>query len=467
MLRKRNVFRGRSGGLMLLVLVLLAFFAGRSRAAASPDDRENSTPVAWWAISGQTDADVNAFFSANNARLVDIQLEAVAVPRRFAATYVSNTSAYAKSFWWYYDVDETTLNLLVTNNNARPISLKAYDIGGGQIRFAVVMIPNTGADAKAWWWYYNATVADLNAIAQNNNARLVQVNSYVIGGVTRYAAVLIANTGADARSWWWYVNATPIDISTFLSANQARLYDLDRDPTTGKYNAIMVGCAAGCPASWSFYDTTGQALLDNSTQEGSRVIDLNTHPGCGSTCFSYVLINNSPSLVHAVSRKIHGSAGTFDLVLAATPTNPTTEPRQSSPGGAHSVVFQFDAPVTSGTAAVTAGVGVAGAPSFSGNEMTVPITGVANAQYVTLAVSNVGSTGIGTAGVGAVRVGFLTGDVSGNRVVSLTDLLTVNSVLTQAVTAANFLRDVNVSGTLTLTDKLIVNSKLTQALPAP
>ena len=75
--------------------------------------------------------------------------------------------------------------------------------------------------------------------------------------------------------------------------------------------------------------------------------------------------------------KVHGAAGTFDLPLATDPTNPTVEPRA---GPAHTIVFTFDKPVTGGTAAIVEGVAVAGAPSFVGTEMRVPLTGAANAQ---------------------------------------------------------------------------------------
>ena len=76
----------------------------------SSDDRENATPTGWWVYSGQTVADVTNIINTNNVRIVDIYLEAVATPRRFTVTYVSNTGAYAKGWWWYVDVDETTLN---------------------------------------------------------------------------------------------------------------------------------------------------------------------------------------------------------------------------------------------------------------------------------------------------------------------------------------------------------------------
>jgi uncharacterized protein (TIGR03118 family) len=176
-----------------------------------------------------------------------------------------------------------------------------------------------------------------------------------------------------------------------------------------------------------------------------------------------------PILLGAALRRTHGSAGTFNLPLSlvAAPGinhNPATEPRQ---GPAHTVVFTFDKPVSAATATVTEGAATAGAPTFSGNDVIVALTGVTDQQYVTVALANVASSDGGTGGSGSARVGFLLGDVNQSRVVSVADLGLVNAQLSQSVTAANYLLDVNVSGTLSLADKGIANAGLTRALAAP
>jgi alpha-tubulin suppressor-like RCC1 family protein len=171
-----------------------------------------------------------------------------------------------------------------------------------------------------------------------------------------------------------------------------------------------------------------------------------------------------PVLVSAVSRKLHGGAGTFDLALSAVTTNPTTEPRQ---GTAQTIVMTFDKPINAATVTITEGTATAATPTFSGNDVVVGLTGVVDQQYVTIALTNVVSTDGGTGGSGSVRLGFLAGDVNGSRVVSIADLGLVNAQLSQVVTAANFLKDVNANGTLTLSDKGITNAALTRALPPP
>ncbi len=166
----------------------------------------------------------------------------------------------------------------------------------------------------------------------------------------------------------------------------------------------------------------------------------------------------------ASSRKVHGAAGTFNLALSPDPLNPTVEPRT---GPLHTIVFPFDSVVTSATAAITEGIAVAGTPTFTpGGEVIVPLTGVADQQYVTITLSNVVNAAGGN-GTASVRVGFLSGDVTQNRVVAVSDLGTVNAALTQTVTATTYLKDINANGAITVADKAIVNGNLTHSLPPP
>jgi glucose/arabinose dehydrogenase len=168
-----------------------------------------------------------------------------------------------------------------------------------------------------------------------------------------------------------------------------------------------------------------------------------------------------------VSRKVHGAAGTFDLPLPRTPGSFAVEPRIAGAGGSHTIVFTFSKAITFGSVVVTEGNGVAGTPTFSGNEMTVTLTGVPNRQYLTLAASGVIAADGSAASTVSVRIGFLAGDVNQNRVVSLADLGQINAQVSQSVNGANYLKDLNTSGTLSLADQGIANIALTTALPSP
>jgi hypothetical protein len=207
---------------------------------------------------------------------------------------------------------------------------------------------------------------------------------------------------------------------------------------------------AGLNAELKFHLDT-----DTSVNFAGVAIDDVTVTACVAT---------APVLQNVVLRRVHGASGTFDLPLSPVPTTPTIEPRT---GPAHQLVFTFDKPVTSASAQIPEGIASFGSSSFVGNSFVINLTGVTNAQYVTVTVSGVLAADGGSGGAGSVRVGFLEADVNQTRVVSVADLGLVNAQLSQLVTAANYLKDVNASGTLTLADKGLTNARLTSFLPAP
>jgi hypothetical protein len=189
--------------------------------------------------------------------------------------------------------------------------------------------------------------------------------------------------------------------------------------------------------------------------------------GSTSTVLTQVVngvVAGAPTLQAVASRKVHGAAGIFNLPLSLVPTNPSTEPRQ---GPAATIVLTFNKALTGANVTVTEGTATAGAPQFSGNDVVVNLTNVSDQQYVTVSLTNVASTDGGTGGSGSVRIGFLASDVNQSRAVTIADLGLVNEQLSQPVTAANFLLDIDASGTLTLADKGITNANLTGNLPAP
>jgi hypothetical protein len=221
------------------------------------------------------------------------------------------------------------------------------------------------------------------------------------------------------------------------------------DPTHLTVNVSTVGATAGAK-NVTITNPDGQAAT-------------------GTGIFTVTGVAASPPVLQsAVLRRVHGAAGTFDLPLTLTtpPTinhNPTTEPRS---GTTHQIVLTYDKPLSTATVNVTEGTAVKNS-SLVGSTVVVNLTGVTNAQYVTVSLTSVGSTDGGTGGIGEARVGFLEGDVNQSRVVTVADLGLVNAQLAQPVTAANFLKDVNATGTLTVADKGITNSRLTNSLPTP
>ena len=128
---------------------------------------------------------------------------------------------------------------------------------------------------------------------------------------------------------------------------------------------------------------------------------------------------------------------------------------------AYLAVFTFDTAVTSGNASITGGTATAGTPTFSGNEMRVPLTGVANAQIVTIHISGVN----GGSATADVRFGFLIADAGANRVVDKPDRTLIQGQLNQPVTAVNFREDVNRDGRIKNLDVNLVTIHRGESIP--
>ncbi|MDW8311396.1 MAG: hypothetical protein RMK02_01500 [Burkholderiales bacterium] len=174
-----------------------------------------------------------------------------------------------------------------------------------------------------------------------------------------------------------------------------------------------------------------------------------------------------------VSRKTHGTAGTFDLPLdpngAATGSTITVEPRQTV-NGSHTIVINFNAPVSSSEfpASNISATQVAGGSgslptsvSYSGNSLIITVgnssTPVPDRRRIQVIASGAG------AAVGlnpSIVFGTYLGDVDGSREPTGTDVnLTKAAAASGTVNATTFRRDVNLDGNVTGTDVNIVKAR--------
>jgi hypothetical protein len=171
------------------------------------------------------------------------------------------------------------------------------------------------------------------------------------------------------------------------------------------------------------------------------------------------------ALVVAFSRKIHADSGPFDIDLPFS-GSPGVECRSGGATGDHTIIIAFNNPVVSGDATVTNGTGgVAGAPTFSGDTMTVNLTGVANAQTVTVTLSNVTDSFSQVYPDTPLSAGFLRGDTNGNRSVNASDVSQTKARIGQMLDATNFRSDVNANGSINAGDGAQVKQTLGTSLP--
>jgi hypothetical protein len=206
---------------------------------------------------------------------------------------VRNSGDYASGWWWYYGLTGSEVGSRLSANNARLISASAYNTSGG-IRFAVVMVSNTGANQKGWWWYYGVSGPQISGFLSSNNARLINLTPYPGGG---FLAIMVNNTGTNATGWWWYYGVNSTQINNALATNHARLVDLSRNGD-GTWNVVMYS-NPNTRWYWYFNMTPGGAV-DRANQLGERIIDTTSY-FIGGTKYQAVLMTDN---LNALSDKL-------------------------------------------------------------------------------------------------------------------------------------------------------------------
>lgn len=175
--------------------------------------------------------------------------------------------------------------------------------------------------------------------------------------------------------------------------------------------------------------------------------------------------------ITAVSRFIHGGAGTFDTNLSVFGTR-SIECRYGGSNGSYTLVLTFGNPLVSvgGVAATSTGGGPP--PMATGaidatdpHHYNVSLLNVPNAQNTTVTLTNVTDSDVNVAATLQVTVGYLLGDVNGNGLVSNGDVSLIQAQVAQTVTSSNFRADVNANGIISNGDVSITQAQVGQTLP--
>ena len=175
------------------------------------------------------------------------------------------------------------------------------------------------------------------------------------------------------------------------------------------------------------------------------------------------------------SRKVHGTAGTFDLQLLPRNHGQTDFPvgiecRAGGANNAHTVICTFKRRLVTSfqpTASVSQGSGMVSSTAFgpNANQFTLNLTGVANAQHLVVSLDGVHDKAGAIVKNALVRMDVLLGDTSKDGIVSNKDVKQTTSQSGQAVTTSNFREDVTVDGQIDNLDINTVKSQVGNKLP--
>jgi len=162
----------------------------------------------------------------------------------------------------------------------------------------------------------------------------------------------------------------------------------------------------------------------------------------------------------ASSRKLHGSASSFDIPLPTSGT-PGIECRSGGSAGEYTVVFRFVNPVTRADAAI-----ISGAASFDGgqvgfdpHEYVVNLKGVATGQSVQVTLPGVGDSAGNFSDSPTITMSVLIGDVNGDGAVNSGDAQIARNLSGQLTDVNNLRSDVNTDGRINSGDAIIIRNK--------
>ncbi len=180
----------------LIELVRYDAGGGNIRWIALMVPNSGATARSWGWLPGRTKAEILAWLSANNQRIIDLDSYGSGSARRWNALTVANTGADRKAYDW--DVSQTLdqINARLRSFNGRLVKIERQSDG----LYAFVQVDNTGSNATAWWHAYGLrSITDMLNFANQMGARPLDVVRYTAGGSTYYDAVFIDNLNANSR----------------------------------------------------------------------------------------------------------------------------------------------------------------------------------------------------------------------------------------------------------------------------
>jgi hypothetical protein len=285
------------------------------------------------------DADVAAIDQqiAAGYRLTEIETESVS-PDHFIATFVRDAGTEG-AWWWYHDLTLEEVQAKLAEHGAR---LTRLDVSKdhGSTRYAAVMIDNTGTAAVPWWWWIGSP-AELAAKASELNARVIDLERQPDGLIS---AVMVDNSGGSAPASV-YVDVTAAEIDTLLAMNRAQLIDIE--PTVdGLYDVSMVQSSL---MSWWYAGKSSDELIALANQNGARLTDVEPYETRNGTLYTAIMVTNVSAKTRRVNEMLRaavsnqGSWGVYLKRVGGRQLSAINEQRPFEPASMIKVLYHLKA----------------------------------------------------------------------------------------------------------------------------
>ena len=323
---------------------------------------------------------------------------------------------------------------------------------GGQPRNRIARLDVTTGSADSFNPNANSVVISTTVAA---DGKILAGGDFTnIGGASRSFFARLSNVAALQN-----LAVTQSAITWALGGSSPQLTRVTFEYSYDNVNYTVLGDGAATGSNWTL---TG---LDFPTGQDFYIRARGYYPSGNQNDSESIIesVRNAflpeVALVGAVSRKDQGGA-VFDINLPLG-GSPGVECRSGGANGDYQLIFSFANPITSvANAGVTSGTGGVSSRmiDIDPHNYIVNLTGVSNAQLLTVSLTNVTDAAGNSSNSVPVSMGVLLGDTSGNGSVNSSDISQTKRNADQAVDASNFRTDVNTSGNITDADTELVKS---------
>lgn len=258
----------------------LAIFGASMTAALAYD--YNGTPTGAL-IHVHTTAQIKAQIAAG-WRPTSISLEGI-VPGVYRVCYVQNTGSHAMPV--RFEGEQTLAQI----NAIRSAGWRLEDIEVTGARYAGIFIRNTFRPADTLW-FAGATSGNIQTWLNGNPGwRLLDLDRYPVSGGERYSGVYIRNAGNGAvPAWGWFPNHSLSVINAWAQANNMRVIDLDWG-SNGFYSAVLRRRLPGERIYW-LAPVHSSRVLETLDGMGLRAVTMTSRATNNGTYYTMTCVNN-------------------------------------------------------------------------------------------------------------------------------------------------------------------------------
>jgi len=311
-----------------LPLAAVAFALAPPGVAAAAGDATG------WSLLAEGDVRTIDERIAAGYRLTEIDTVSTS-PDRFAATFAPD-DPMAGDWWWHYDLRFEEIQSKLAEHGARLTRLEGYR-DGAEVRYAVLMVDNTGEAARTSWWWIGSP-EEVVAKTAEFNARVIDLERHPDGLVS---AVMVARGRAKS---WTHFGRSPDEIRELLAARGARPVDIE-PAGEGLFDVVM---ATNRRRSWWYVGKSSQELIDLAAQNGARLVDLDQQQA-DTDSYAGIMVANVPretTRVNDLLRKAVAGEGRWGLYLKQVngpELSAINERRRFEPASSIKVLYHLNA----------------------------------------------------------------------------------------------------------------------------